>query len=122
MVEDFVIEANERLDRVADLALTAEEGDGDSWAALQREIHTLKGAAGFLGLDQFSELCHGLEEFLLRTRPGDRRASDGFDVVHDACNLLRELVDAVERCAEDGGHLPREPRVVEIADRLKVPA
>lgn len=119
MVEDFVTEATERLDRVADLALAAEEGSQDAWAALRREIHTLKGAAGFLGYDEFSELCHDLEEYLLAATK-HKELSDDFDVVHESCDVLRELTERVEACLETRAPLKKDPRVGKLRNRLRL--
>lgn len=119
MVGDFVEEAHERLERAVDLAPAAAEGNPEAWAALQREIHTLKGASGFLALDEFSELCHALEEFLVRVAPGSGHPLKGFGIVRDACNLLRDMSDMVALCAEEQKHLPEEPRAVELSLRIK---
>lgn len=117
IVEDFVDEATERLDLVADHALSAESGDREAWHALRREIHTLKGAAGFLGLDAFSELCHELEDFLLRTSPS--HVGDAFDTVHEAVEHLRELVDEVNEAAHQGVPLAPSARATLLSSRLR---
>lgn len=98
IVDDFVAEATEHLDTVADLALEAEQGSGAACVDLQRELHTLKGAAGFLGLDEFSELCHELEELLLRDAGAAPPLNERFDLVHEVCDVLRAWVREAERC------------------------
>lgn len=114
LVEDFITEASERLDRVADSALAAEEGDPGAWADLRREIHTLKGAAGFVGYDEFSELCHDLEEYLLAAD-----ASNDFDIVHDSCDILRKLTDGLERCLRTQSEVKAYPEVKRLRTRLR---
>ena len=117
IVQDFVTEATERLDRIADWALEAEQGGHEALKELRRELHTLKGAAGFLGFDRFSELCHVLEEFLLKVA-GDTGSADSFDAVHDACDLLREWVELVEACCHSGRDLPEDTRSEGVRARL----
>ena len=117
MIDDFVQEANERLELVADHAMAAEEGDQEAWDALRREIHTLKGAAGFVGLDSFSELCHELEDFLIRAE--GRQWDAAFDLVHESCELLRDLVATVEACAHAGKPMQSEPRATVLSNRLR---
>lgn len=102
IVADFVVEVTEHLDAAAEVALAAEEGDTDALQDLRRTIHTIKGAAGFIGLDVVSELCHWLEEMLLRQLMGGASANaESFDQVHEATDLLRGWLGEVERCCRD---------------------
>ena len=74
MVEAFVAEAKEHLDNIEDdfLALEKQKSDPDQ-AQLDkvfRAIHSVKGAAGFLGLSRMSELAHVMEALLTKMRGG----------------------------------------------------
>jgi len=74
MVEAFVAEANEHLDSIEDdfLILERQKDDPDQ-AQLDkvfRAIHSVKGAAGFLGLSKMSELAHVMEALLTKMRSG----------------------------------------------------
>jgi two-component system chemotaxis sensor kinase CheA len=74
MVEAFVAEAREHLDSIEDdfLVLERQKDDPDQ-AQLDkvfRAIHSVKGAAGFLGLSKMSELAHVMEALLTKMRSG----------------------------------------------------
>jgi two-component system chemotaxis sensor kinase CheA len=68
--ELFKTEAAERLDTMAALLMDAERGvcGADAVHALLREAHTLKGAAGMVGLADVSVLAHDLEDLLVPVR------------------------------------------------------
>lgn len=102
IVADFVSEVAEHLDTAAEVALAAESGDPEALKELRRVIHTIKGAAGFVGLDVVSELCHWLEEMLLRQISAEGAARpEHFDQVHEATDLLRAWMVEVERCCQE---------------------
>ena len=62
----FRDEATERLDRMDEALLAIESGQGDADAvdSLFRDAHTIKGAAGMLGLDDIRTLAHAAEDVL----------------------------------------------------------
>lgn len=74
MVEAFVAEAKEHLDNIEDDFLSLErQKDNPDQAQLDkvfRAIHSVKGAAGFLGLSKMSELAHVMEALLTKMRGG----------------------------------------------------
>lgn len=74
MVEAFVAEAKEHLDSIEDdfLALEQQKDDPDQSQLdkVFRAIHSVKGAAGFLGLSKMSELAHVMEALLTKMRGG----------------------------------------------------
>lgn len=74
MVEAFVAEANEHLESIEDDFLILErQKDNPEQAQLDkvfRAIHSVKGAAGFLGLKKMSELAHVMEALLTKMRSG----------------------------------------------------
>lgn len=65
-IDDFLIEAQERCDRIEELLLSAIEADGperdDLLDEARRELHTLKGNAGMVGLRDLQLAAHALEE------------------------------------------------------------
>ncbi len=74
MVEAFVAEAKEHLVTIEDDFLILEsQKDNPDQAQLDkvfRAIHSVKGAAGFLGLNRMSELAHVMEALLTKMRSG----------------------------------------------------
>ncbi|MBW3566108.1 MAG: chemotaxis protein CheA [Acidobacteria bacterium] len=62
-----------------------------------REVHSLKGLAGMLGLTEISELSHNLEEMLDRLRMGKIPiTSELLDVLYDSVDGLNRLVMAIQ--------------------------
>ena len=72
LTEIFHDEATQRLDRMDEVLLAIESGQGDAEAvnSLFRDAHTIKGAAGMLGLDDIRILAHAAEDVLERARGG----------------------------------------------------
>ncbi|HVJ39455.1 MAG TPA: Hpt domain-containing protein, partial [Stenotrophomonas sp.] len=57
---DFIVEAQEILDRLGEQLVSLEQApdDSDQLNAVFRGFHTLKGGAGFLAIHAMVELCH----------------------------------------------------------------
>jgi two-component system chemotaxis sensor kinase CheA len=70
LLQVFRDEVEERLDRFVDGLLAIERGEvrPEAVDALFREVHTIKGAAGMLGLDDIRVLAHGAEDLLASAR------------------------------------------------------
>jgi len=113
--ELFRTEAAERLDTMTQLLIDAERGAGDPDAvhALLREAHTLKGAAGMVGLDDVSVLAHELEDVLVPMRDAGSAVPAG---------IVDELLARVDELRAQALGRPREPtaeaRVRVSADRV----
>jgi two-component system chemotaxis sensor kinase CheA len=112
----FRAEAVERLDTMTDLLIAAEHGDRDPEAvnALLREAHTLKGAAGMVGLDEVSVLAHELEDTLVPVRDAGAALRD------DLVESLLAAVDGLRACALGTAHPDKaaSPRVRVSADKV----
>ena len=69
-LEIFRDEASDRLDRIVDTLLALENGSAaaDAVDSLFRDTHTIKGAAGMVGLAEVSGLAHVMEELLADAR------------------------------------------------------
>jgi two-component system chemotaxis sensor kinase CheA len=89
-----VEEAKGHLERIASglLALEAAPDDQTAVDAIFREAHTMKGAAGMVGMMRVSRLSHRLEDLLVELRDGKRRATP-------------ELTDAMLRVVDGLGRL-----------------
>jgi two-component system chemotaxis sensor kinase CheA len=70
LLQVFRDEVEERLDRFVDELLAIERGElrPEAVDALFREVHTIKGGAGMLGLDEVRELAHAAEDILASVR------------------------------------------------------
>ncbi len=74
IIGEFVIESLEHLRDVEPLLLQMEEADAaemDDMNSIFRAVHSIKGAAGFLGLGSIQRLAHVGETLLMRLRDGD---------------------------------------------------
>jgi two-component system, chemotaxis family, sensor kinase CheA len=89
-----VQEAKGYLERIASGLLALESAPDDQTAidAVFREAHTMKGAAGMVGMMRVSRLAHRLEDLLVELRAGTRRSTP-------------ELTDAMLRVVDGLGRL-----------------
>ena len=87
-------EAKGHLERIASglLALESAPDDQSAIDGIFREAHTMKGAAGMVGMMRVSRLAHRLEDLLVELKDGKRRATP-------------ELTDAMLRVVDGLGRL-----------------
>lgn len=125
LLTDFVHEAREHLD-AADVCLLNLEGnahDNENINALFRRVHTLKGVAGFLALEDIHALAHESESLLERVRRGDIVLAGGtIDVVFDAVDSLKRLVAAVQRSMSTGNPLAHDEDLAPLVARIQAAA
>jgi two-component system chemotaxis sensor kinase CheA len=93
-IEIFRDEANERLDHIVDTLLDLEAGRAgpDAVDALFRDAHTIKGAAGMLGLEEIRELAHAVEDVLDGVRGSGEFPSELTEPLLRAADSLRQHV------------------------------
>lgn len=106
---DFLIEAQEILDRLGEQLVTLEQdpSDSDQLNAVFRGFHTLKGGAGFLGIQAMVNLCHAAEETLGLVRAGQATLeSHHFDAAQQSLDYLQQMLDAIG-AGEDPPHAPQ---------------
>ncbi len=105
---DFIIEAQEILDRLGEQLVSLEQApeDSEQLNAVFRGYHTLKGGAGFLGITAMVELCHAAEEALGLARSGQATLlSCHFDAAQQSLDYLQAMLDAVS-AGEEPLHAP----------------
>ncbi|MEQ4575652.1 MAG: chemotaxis protein CheA [Gammaproteobacteria bacterium] len=98
IVADFIVEAQEILDRLGEQLVSLEQAPEDATQlnAVFRGFHTLKGGAGFLGVQPMVELCHAAEETLGRARSGQATlAPHHFDAAQQSLDHLQAMLDAL---------------------------
>ena len=106
---DFLIEAQEILDRLGEQLVTLEQDPSDSEQlnAVFRGFHTLKGGAGFLGIQAMVNLCHAAEETLGLVRAGQATLEpQHFDAAQQSLDWLQRMLDAIG-AGEDPPHAPQ---------------
>ncbi len=115
----FVEEAKGHLERIASGLLTLEAAPGDqaAIAGILREAHTMKGAAGMVGMMRVSRLSHRLEDLLVELRAGTRRSTpeltDSMLLVVDGLGRLIASAARGEQDASDEAALERLPPAAE---------
>jgi two-component system, chemotaxis family, sensor kinase CheA len=111
LLGEFVTESRELLDR-SESALLALEGNPNDAAAVNtvfRAFHTIKGTAGFLGLNLTSELSHLAESLLSRVRSKEICLQGGY------ADLALRCVDMLKKAVASAGSAAK-------GARLKAPA
>ncbi len=114
IITEFVTEAEETLEKIDPMfvELEAKGYDKDILNEIFRGMHTLKGAAGFLGFQQIVDVAHRAESIMKRLRDGEIALSrELMDVILKSVDTLRLLIfhiklkDGIE---EDTSGLLRE--------------
>ncbi|MBD7924343.1 MULTISPECIES: chemotaxis protein CheA [Xanthomonas] len=106
---DFIIEAQEILDRLGEQLVSLEQApeDSDQLNAVFRGFHTLKGGAGFLAITPMVELCHAAEDTLGQARAGQATLqARHFDAAQQSLDYLQSMLDAFG----SGNEPPRAPQ------------
>lgn len=104
LLSDFISEAKEHLETIDAKLLSLEQApsDGDLLNAVFRVFHTIKGAAGFLSLDDIAQLAHTTESLLDLARKGTLTLNDDsidavFAAVDEMKKLIRTIADSLAR-------------------------
>ncbi|WIH06621.1 chemotaxis protein CheA [Xanthomonas translucens pv. graminis] len=106
---DFIIEAQEILDRLGEQLVSLEHApeDSEQLNAVFRGFHTLKGGAGFLAINAMVELCHAAEDTLGQARAGQATLqARHFDAAQQSLDYLQSMLDAFG----SGSEPPRAPQ------------
>jgi len=119
ILESFIVETREILERLGQDLLTLEKGSADKEMlnTIFRAVHTVKGTSSFLGLDQMTSLAHRFEDVLNKLRRGELVVTPPrMDVMLEAYDLLRVLLGNIEARRTD--HVDLEP----VLEKLKAAA
>ncbi|WP_306591384.1 chemotaxis protein CheA [Geothrix sp. 21YS21S-4] len=119
--EDFLIEAQEHFEQIETnfLALEESPGDLDLLNAIFRSIHTIKGAAGFLGLQKVQALAHVGESVLDDLRKARMELNERvMELLFETVDMLKVLVDDVRVQVRKQGE-PEDPDPSELIRSLE---
>jgi len=100
ILQDFLVEAGEILECLSEelVDLEQDSGNPDLLNSVFRSFHTIKGGAGFLGINALVNVCHCAEDVFNVLRQGDRSIDqelmDAILQVTDAVNGMFENVHA----------------------------
>jgi len=96
--DDFLVEAGELVQRLGEqlIELEASPHDRELLNAVFRVFHTVKGGAGFLGIEPMVQLCHCAEELLNDARNGKLVLNAAhMDALLEALDLLNGMMSAL---------------------------
>jgi two-component system chemotaxis sensor kinase CheA len=105
VVREFLIETQENLAQLdLDLVtLEKEPNETETLARVFRTLHTVKGTAGFLGLDKLQAVAHAAENLLGQLREGRLLFCPGIaTALLSVVDAVRQMLEAVEATESDG--------------------
>lgn len=105
VLEEFVIESQEHFENIEDdilqLSREKESPDLEIVDKIFRAIHSVKGCAGFLQLEQIGKLSHVMETLLVMVREGQiKPGADLIDMLLAGVDLLNAMLKNVEKSNE----------------------
>ncbi len=99
IIGEFITEAEESLDRIDPLfiGLEAKGYDKDILNEIFRSMHTIKGAAGFLGFQSIVDVAHSSENILKKLRDGNIPLTKNLiDAVLKSVDMIRLLIKRIK--------------------------
>jgi two-component system chemotaxis sensor kinase CheA len=121
IISEFITEAEESLDRIEPLFVELEQKgvDKEMLNDIFRSMHTIKGAAGFLGFQSIVDVAHSSENIMKRLREGEISVSTQLmDVILKSIDMLRVLLGHLT--AKDGIEEDVSPLVAELNSALEI--
>jgi len=126
LLEAFMEEADEVLEHADESLQHWREAPEDKAlvTSLQRDLHTVKGSARMVGLDQIGSVAHVMEELLEGIAAGLHRATiERIDALEAGCDHLHAMVEAVKKREPmperpSGGLFPEQVEEIEEAEIL----
>ena len=103
IIDDFLTEAEESLEKIDPLFIELEEKGYDSELlnGIFRSVHTIKGAAGFLGFQDIVDVSHKTESLLKKLRDGDMSVSSGLiTIILKSVDMLKALLVSIKTSGE----------------------
>ncbi|MEM1446293.1 MAG: chemotaxis protein CheA [Planctomycetota bacterium] len=98
LIQDFLTESGELIEQLDQDLVTLESADEaeqpDICNACFRALHTIKGAAGFLGIDNIIEFAHAAEDALNKLRKGEVEVTASvMDLLLTSADVVRGQID-----------------------------
>jgi two-component system chemotaxis sensor kinase CheA len=122
IVQDFLVESYENLDRLdRDLVgLEKNPQDRDALAGVFRTIHTIKGTCGFLGFNNLEKVAHVAENLLTRLRDGQLTLNPEITTaLLGMVDAVRQMLKEIASTGQDGD--TDYPELRETLTRLRTP-
>ncbi|WP_200763794.1 chemotaxis protein CheA [Nitrosophilus alvini] len=116
--DEFMLEAEEILESLDQDLVELEENptDKDLLNKIFRGMHTLKGGAGFLGLESIIELAHKIEDIFNKLRNDEMELdSDKMDIILEGIDTLKNGIISLK----EEGVIPDKEDIAEILNKLE---
>lgn len=122
MLEMYIVEMNQMINRLEQLVMTSEEENAldEAIDEIFRHMHTIKGNSMMMMFEQISNLAHAVEDlydYLRKEKPQGVNYSKVTDLVLEAIDFFKEEVESIE--AGDGATGEAEDLKKEIRDYLE---
>ncbi len=104
MWQDFIVEVEENLQEFEPNLLLLEQQPDDSSILNDcfRNMHSIKGAANYMGLSRIAALAHAIENLFDEARQGSRRLDQqAFDAIFRCVDRFKELLEDVAQNHEE---------------------
>ncbi len=95
IINDFITESTEALESLDQKFIDLEKTPDDATLLNEifRSVHTIKGAAGFLGFQQMVEVTHVTEDVLNKLRKGEMKADPAvMDAILQSIDMIKVLL------------------------------
>src|ERR1700691_3382471 len=122
IVQDFLVESYENLDRLDRELIGLEKNphDRDALGSVFRTIHTIKGTCGFLGFNKLEKVAHVGENLLTRLRDGLLTLNPEITTaLLGMVDAVRQMLKEIESTGQDGEI--DYPELRETLTRLQAP-
>ena len=96
LIQTFIEEATENFQVIEEglLDLESSPDDDDLVNGLFRAMHTIKGSAGLVGLEYYSEVAHHLENVLDKVRKHEQEAdAEVFSILFKGTDILKQMME-----------------------------
>lgn len=104
LLADFLTETHEGLSAVDEALLRLERApdDAPTLAEIFRQVHTIKGTCGFLGLSRLEKVAHAAETMLGLYRDGSLKVTpEGVTLIFAAADAIRQIVLGLEQHGQE---------------------
>ena len=104
LLSDFLTETHEGLSAVDEALLRLERApdDAPTLAEVFRQVHTIKGTCGFLGLSRLEKVAHAAETMLGLYRDGTLAVTpQGITLIFAAADAIRKIVVGLEQHGQE---------------------
>ncbi|MCK4751918.1 MAG: chemotaxis protein CheA [Planctomycetes bacterium] len=121
MVPDFITEACEHIESAEAGLLELENkfDDKESLNIIFRAFHNIKGAAGFLGLNEVESLAHCAENVLDLARKGQLLLTDSnINLVFESIDMMNNLLTTLKNASESGVPIKAKKNLNELLEKL----